>query len=210
MSSFDVIILRQWRIFCSAGIIGTLETLVCILAFSHAVNLTASRSEHKPVNAFRTLHRSILLLFAVVVIAIVTLVHFSISKIVAEQSRAQQQSLSPAISLIVSQILKPLHVSEALGKSRELVTLMEKNQLDEAEIFSALERMEQKQALCSKPEPHQSHLPAPAAVAPAAPAAAPRQAGTARSLCLIVRTLHFACACAGCASSSSVASCRFS
>ena len=143
MSSFDVIILRQWRIFCSAGIIGTLETLVCILAFSHAVNLTASRSEHKPVNAFRTLHRSILLLFAVVVIAIVTLVHFSISKIVAEQSRAQQQSLSPAISLIVSQILKPLHVSEALGKSRELVTLMEKNQLDEAEIFSALERMEQ-------------------------------------------------------------------
>ena len=95
------------------------------------------------MNAFRTLHRSILLLFAVVVIAIVTLVHFSISKIVAEQSRAQQQSLSPAISLIVSQILKPLHVSEALGKSRELVTLMEKNQLDEAEIFSALERMEQ-------------------------------------------------------------------
>lgn len=95
------------------------------------------------MNAFRTLHRSILLLFAVVVIAIVTLVHFSISKIVAEQSRAQQQSLSPAVSLIVTQMLKPLHVSEALGKSRELVDLMEQETVDETEIFSALKRLEQ-------------------------------------------------------------------
>ncbi len=94
------------------------------------------------MNAFRTLHRSILLLFAVVVIAIVTLVHFSISKIVAEQSRAQQQSLSPAVSLIVSQILKPLHVSEALGKSRELVELMEHENINEPEVFSALDRLE--------------------------------------------------------------------
>jgi len=94
------------------------------------------------VNTFRTLHRSILVLFAVVVIAIVTLVHFSISKIVAEQSRAQQQTLSPAISLIVEQLLKPLHISEALGHSTELVTLMEGSSLDEAAIFKALKRLE--------------------------------------------------------------------
>ncbi|NVK56755.1 MAG: GGDEF domain-containing protein [Alteromonadaceae bacterium] len=95
------------------------------------------------MNAFRTLHRSILLLFAVVVIAIVTLVHFSISKIVAEQSRAQQQSMSPAISLIVSQILKPLHVSEALSKSRELVALMDSESVPESDIYSTLKRLEQ-------------------------------------------------------------------
>ena len=94
------------------------------------------------MNVFRTLHRSILLLFAVVVIAIVTLVHFSISKIVAEQSRAQQQSLSPAISLIVEQLLKPLHISEALGKSRELVSLMDTDTPDETAITEALTRME--------------------------------------------------------------------
>ena len=94
------------------------------------------------MNAFRTLHRSILLLFAVVVIAIVTLVHFSISKIVAEQSRAQQQSLSPAISLIVEQLLKPLHTSEALGKSQELVSLMNGEAIDEQAVFGALQRME--------------------------------------------------------------------
>lgn len=94
------------------------------------------------VNTFRTLHRSILILFAVVVVSIVTLVHFSISKIVAEQSRAQQQSLSPAISLIVEQILKPLHTSEALGNSRELVALMEGNIIDEQTVLSSLSRME--------------------------------------------------------------------
>ncbi|MDC8829493.1 sensor domain-containing diguanylate cyclase [Alteromonas gilva] len=95
------------------------------------------------MNAFRTLHRSILLLFAVVVIAIVTLVHFSISKIVAEQSRAQQQSLSPAVSLIVTQILEPLHISEALSKSRELVALMENDAVPESNIFATLKRLEQ-------------------------------------------------------------------
>ncbi|MCU7553451.1 sensor domain-containing diguanylate cyclase [Alteromonas sp. ASW11-19] len=94
------------------------------------------------MNAFRTLHRSILLLFAVVVIAIVTLVHFSISKIVAEQSRAQQQSLSPAISLIVEQLLKPLHISEALGKSRQLVSLLEAPTLNEDEVYETLARLE--------------------------------------------------------------------
>ncbi len=87
------------------------------------------------MNTFRTLHRSILVLFAVVVIAIVTLVHFSISKIVAEQSRAQQQSLSPAISLIVEQLLKPLHISEALGHSTELVDLMDGETIDQEAVL---------------------------------------------------------------------------
>ena len=94
------------------------------------------------MNTFRTLHRSILVLFAVVVIAIVTLVHFSISKIVAEQSRAQQQSLSPAISLIVEQLLKPLHISEALGHSTELVDLMVGDSVDETAVFKTLDRLE--------------------------------------------------------------------
>lgn len=94
------------------------------------------------MNTFRTLHRSLLVLFAVVVIAIVTLIHFSVSKIVAEQSRAQQQSLSPAVSLIVEQLLKPLHTSEALGHSTELVELMSGERIDEDAIFASLARLE--------------------------------------------------------------------
>lgn len=95
------------------------------------------------MNAFRTLHRSILILFAVVVISIVTLVHFTASKIVAEQSRAQQQSISPAISLIVDQLLKPLHVSQTLVEAKELQELVLSDEIDEAAMFAMLKRIEQ-------------------------------------------------------------------
>ncbi|MFC3093992.1 GGDEF domain-containing protein [Alteromonas sediminis] len=95
------------------------------------------------MSAFRTLHRSVLVLFAVVIIAIVTLVHFSISKMVAEQARAQQSSMSPAIALIVEQLLKPLHISEALGKSRELIDIMNADEIDEAQVFGVLGRMQE-------------------------------------------------------------------
>ncbi|MEP2650875.1 MAG: GGDEF domain-containing protein, partial [Paraglaciecola sp.] len=76
------------------------------------------------MNIFRTLHRSFLLLFAVVVIAIVTLTHISISKIVAEQSRVQQQSNSPAFQLVVEQLMQPLHIAQTLAKAKELIELM--------------------------------------------------------------------------------------
>ncbi|WJG09222.1 sensor domain-containing diguanylate cyclase [Aliiglaciecola sp. LCG003] len=94
------------------------------------------------MNAFRSLHRSILILFGVVVISIVTLVHFSVSKIVAEQSRAQQQSISPAITLIGEQLLKPLHVSETLAKAKELKELMKYKEIDEQAVFTMLKRLE--------------------------------------------------------------------
>jgi len=94
------------------------------------------------VNIFRTLHRSILLLFAVVAISIVILVHFSVSKIVAEQSRAQQQSLSPAFDLVVEQLMKPLHISETLVKAKELEDLMAAPVPDEIAIFKTLGRLQ--------------------------------------------------------------------
>ena len=95
------------------------------------------------MKAFRTLHRSILLLFLVVTVAIVTLVHFSITQIVAEQSRAQQQSLSPAFSLITSELMKPLHTAQALGHSKELMELMDKPKLDKENTVAMLDRLEQ-------------------------------------------------------------------
>ncbi|WP_100657886.1 diguanylate cyclase [Alteromonas flava] len=97
------------------------------------------------MSIFRTLHRSILVLFAVVIFAIVTLVHFSISKIVAEQSRAQQASMSPAIDLVVDQLIKPLHIAETLSKSRELIELMdiaEGESIDKTKALAMLKRLE--------------------------------------------------------------------
>lgn len=93
------------------------------------------------MNIFRTLHRSILILFAVVVVSIVTLVHFSVSKIVAEQSRAQQQSHSPALKLVVEQLMQPLHISQTLAKAKELKELMRSPINNEEQIFATLKRL---------------------------------------------------------------------
>lgn len=95
------------------------------------------------MNIFRTLHRSILILFAVVVVSIVTLVHFSVSKIVAEQSRAQQQSHSPALKLVVEQLMRPLHISQTLAKAKELKDLMRSPINNEEQIFATLKRLNQ-------------------------------------------------------------------
>lgn len=95
------------------------------------------------MTVFRTLHRSILILFLVVVVSIVTLAHFSISKIVAEQSRAQQQSISPALSLIVDQLMQPLHVSQTLSKAKELRGLMQADKIDEKAVIATLQRLSQ-------------------------------------------------------------------
>nr|WP_205967580.1 diguanylate cyclase [Paraglaciecola sp. 20A4] len=82
------------------------------------------------------------MLFVVVAVSIVTLVHFSVSKIVAEQSRAQQQSHSPALELIVQQLMKPLHISETLVKAKELQDLMGAPSIDEQAVFDSLKRLQ--------------------------------------------------------------------
>jgi diguanylate cyclase (GGDEF)-like protein len=99
------------------------------------------------VNIFRTLHRSILILFAVVVISIVTLVHISVSKIVAEQSRAQQQSYSPALQLVTEELMQPLHISQTLAKAKELEGLMLNPMDNEDQIFATLKRLNQEFSL---------------------------------------------------------------
>jgi hypothetical protein len=104
------------------------------------------------MNNFHTLHRSILVLFALVVVAIVTLIHFSMTKIVAEQSRAHQASLSPAVKLVIHQVIEPLHISETLSKSKELKEIMRLSaanntndaNVNESQIFAMLKRLEQK------------------------------------------------------------------
>jgi diguanylate cyclase (GGDEF)-like protein len=87
------------------------------------------------------------MLFAVVVVSIVTLIHISVSKIVAEQSRAQQQSHSPALQLIVEQLMQPLHISQTLAKAKELKDLMRDPQDNEEQVFTTLKRLNQEFSL---------------------------------------------------------------
>ena len=59
----------------------------------------------------------------------------------AEQSRAQQRSHSPAVQLIVEQLMQPLHISQTLAKAKELIDLMKVPENNEEQIFSTLERL---------------------------------------------------------------------
>lgn len=94
------------------------------------------------VSIFRTLHRSILVFFILVVVSIVTLAHFSVAKIVAEQSRAQQQSISPALQLITEQLLKPLHIAQTLAKSTEIRDLMAATSFNQEKTLATLQRLQ--------------------------------------------------------------------
>jgi hypothetical protein len=70
------------------------------------------------------------------------------TKIVAEQSRAHQISLSPAVKLVVRQVIEPLHIAETLSKSKELKEIMQFSaandaSINEKQIFETLKRLEQ-------------------------------------------------------------------
>jgi hypothetical protein len=70
------------------------------------------------------------------------------TKIVAEQSRAHQISLSPAVKLVVRQVIEPLHIAETLSKSKELKKIMRFSAANDAsfnekQIFETLKRLEQ-------------------------------------------------------------------
>jgi hypothetical protein len=68
------------------------------------------------------------------------------TKIVAEQSRAHQASLSPAVRLVVEQVIEPLHVAETLSQSQELINIVRDSavseNVNETQIFSTLSRLE--------------------------------------------------------------------
>ncbi len=77
-------------------------------------------------------------MFEVVVVNIVKIVKRSVSKRVAEQSREQQKAHSPALQLIVEQLMQPLHISQTLAKAKELKDLMRSPKDNVDQIFATL------------------------------------------------------------------------
>jgi hypothetical protein len=76
------------------------------------------------INALRTLQCNILVLFALVVLSIVTLIHFSMTNIIAEQSRTPQSSLSPTVRIVIQQVIETQQIAEIFIKSEELREIM--------------------------------------------------------------------------------------
>ncbi|WP_100643322.1 sensor domain-containing diguanylate cyclase [Alteromonas facilis] len=70
--------------------------------------------------------------------------YIAINNIVTEQSRIQQQAVSPVYSLVNQELLKPLHIAETFAESIDFSSLIQSNEFDEQELIAQLARMEKR------------------------------------------------------------------
>ena len=67
----------------------------------------------------------------------------AIDKIVAEQSRLQQEAVSPVYELVRDELLRPLYIAETFASTVEFTATMDSPDFDEANLLRHLQRMEQ-------------------------------------------------------------------
>lgn len=73
--------------------------------------------------------------------------YIGIGSVVAEQSRVQQQSVSPVFDLVRDELLRPFYIAETFANTVDFVATMEAEDFDEATLLSRLQAMEQKLGL---------------------------------------------------------------
>lgn len=89
-----------------------------------------------------TLHKRLLLLFVITIVALVVHGLFSMDSMLAEQSRAQQKTLNPAVDLITENLTRPLHISQTIAKSTDLLELMQARDFDDVAKTAYLQTLE--------------------------------------------------------------------
>ena len=67
----------------------------------------------------------------------------AIGNIVAEQSRLQQQALSPVYKLVRDELLRPLYIAETFATSVDFTTVMGDDDIDEIALLARLKKMEE-------------------------------------------------------------------
>lgn len=92
---------------------------------------------------FRSFQRITFLLVFSVGIAITYAAYVAISNIAAEQSRIQQQSVSPVFSLVNEELLKPLHIAETIGHAKYFNKILDSDDLEQEKLVSLLNQLEQ-------------------------------------------------------------------
>jgi diguanylate cyclase (GGDEF)-like protein len=91
---------------------------------------------------FRSFQGITFLLICIVGSGITYATYIAISNIVAQQSRIQQQAVSPVFSLVNEELLKPLHVAQTIGLAKNFDTLLDTTELDEPELVNLLRQLE--------------------------------------------------------------------
>ncbi|MEO1201098.1 MAG: sensor domain-containing diguanylate cyclase [Pseudomonadota bacterium] len=68
--------------------------------------------------------------------------YMAIGNIVAEQSRVQQQAVSPVFKLVRDELLRPLYIAETFASSVEFTTAVDSEDLDESALLARLGKMQ--------------------------------------------------------------------
>ncbi|WP_102794401.1 sensor domain-containing diguanylate cyclase [Bowmanella denitrificans] len=94
------------------------------------------------MNRIESLQKVLFITFLLAVAAISLVAYFAISNIVTEQSRHQQRTMLPVFSLIEEELLKPIHIAQALAGAEIFLPYMQED-ADEQTLMMKLTRLEQ-------------------------------------------------------------------
>lgn len=90
----------------------------------------------------QSFQRSIIMTFICAIFVVVVVSYYTISGIVNEQGKRQQESIIPFFSLISQQILRPLYISQTMANDQLLLDLIDQQPLNADKLESHLKHVE--------------------------------------------------------------------
>lgn len=95
------------------------------------------------MNSLKTYQRLAAALIVLLSLAFLFAAYRAINNIVAEQSRIQQQALSPVYKLVRDELLRPLYIAETFASSINFTSMMDSTDIDEEAVQARLAQMQQ-------------------------------------------------------------------
>jgi diguanylate cyclase (GGDEF)-like protein len=95
----------------------------------------------------QSFQRSIIITFICAIVTVVLVSYYTISNIVNEQGKRQQESIIPFFSLISQEILKPLYVSQTMANDELLLDIIVQPEVPIDKLTRYLQRIEKKLGL---------------------------------------------------------------
>ncbi|MEL6871050.1 MAG: sensor domain-containing diguanylate cyclase [Pseudomonadota bacterium] len=90
-----------------------------------------------------TFRRFAIVLLLSLGLAFIYATYTAMDNVAAEQSRVQQQAISPIYKLVRDELLRPLYIAETFASSVEFTTSMQSGELDETALLRRLQKMEE-------------------------------------------------------------------
>ena len=109
--------------------------------------MPATRPIVAQVNSYTTPRRLTIVLLLALGVAFSYAAYKAIDNIVAEQSRVQQQAVSPVFKLVRDELLRPLYIAETFASAIDLTTSIDSRNFDETALLNQLQKMEQELGL---------------------------------------------------------------